>query len=214
MYTPFEGDTFFAAYDADRLDALADFSLRCSGGALPGPLARAMAPALEALEAPAVPFPTPRSTVAALRAARFTAGPETPAPLPAGPTASIETVPCLNALLTAVDNDADAAGPWLEFFIHRYEVAKQIRADYNRERGPGDPLTDPAPYALLAAALGLACRQAVDHKYLNTLFKLGDLLSSARSRTETANAAGLCAAALVLERLAFNDLMQRQGLGL
>jgi hypothetical protein len=214
MYTPFEGEAFFAAYDADRLDALADLSLRCVGGVLPAPLARAMTPALDALAAPAIPFSTPHSTIAALRTARLAAAQDDSDPMPADLSAPIETVPCLNALLTAADNDATTAGPWLEFFIHRYEVAKRIRADYNREHGLGAPLTDPAPYALLAAALGLACRQTVDHKYLNTLFKLGDLLSSARSRAETANTAGLCAAALVLERLAFNNLMQRQGLGL
>lgn len=210
MYTPFAGEGFFAAHAADRASALAGLLTQCEAtpAVLPGPLARAMPAALRDLARTRMPQGAP-PLPAALNGQWFVAGPGAAPALPDSPADPLDTPAALATLLAVAAQDATRAWPWLEFFIHRFEVAKRLRAGYNHGPTLAEPLTTLAPYALLASALGLACRGSLDHKFLNTMLKLGDLISSARHRADRdPDTAGLCAAALALELLGIGQLMK------
>jgi len=123
-----------------------------------------------------------------------------------------QTTTALNLLHAWNQRDMHAVFEQADALVHAFEIRKRIHAAYNSLYKPIDPedFRSLDAYAALAVVLGLATRDRVHLRYLNTLLKINDTLLSVENEMND-SVRVLSLHALNLELLSIERLMAEKG---
>ena len=214
MYTPFEEADFFQAYADKRKAVIEACSADGVAERVPDFIKSGIDRCLDELVRAEGAFSLPENTVTSMRA--MLSNVEWVTPVAAElhePVDHFFSVPVVESLLALGENHDETQHQWLEWFIHRFEVAKCLRDEYNISAGRhGEKSVDLDLYVTFALLLVWKTYQRNDYKYLNALLKVCDLLCSVIGSEEAVDAnRSLIAVVLVLERFVVFRECTRQG---
>jgi|GEM_PF-2289620 len=215
MYTPFEGSDFFASYSESRIKCLYHIVSQFSGKkvSVPALAVEFFNQGLVGLENCSGSFKPASELVEGLQfvCEALLKAEAKDAVLPSDKDHFIsESVFEVLFELASTPGDNEFY-QWLEWFTHRFEVAKCIRIEYNVGDGKhGEKSTDLIHYGLLASLLAISVFRSGDYKHLNVLLKVNDLMCSVIEEDWQEELLVLPCLAIILELVVIHNACQQE----